>query len=652
MNKINYDDLNKEQKEAVFKLQGPVMCIAGAGTGKTRVLTYRVARLVESGVLLNRIVGLTFTNKAANEMKDRINNLLGIETSGMYISTFHSFCLRLLREEIPIEYLKAKGYREFFTIIDEEDSQKAMKKILEQEHIEINEYNSPKVMLEFVSNLKNKQHFMFDNMNQKKNFINIFPKYQAYLKKQNVMDFDDILLNFLNMLSIPEIRQKLQNKFDYFLVDEFQDTNVIQYEILKGLVNSNQNVFIVGDQDQSIYSFRGANIKNIDDFMKDYPTYSLIKLERNYRSTPEILNLANITINQNHDRIKKVLYTDLPNKKEFPILCEVESDKKEIEFIFKEILRLTGRGVKYGDITILYRANYLSRNFEAIFKRYRIPYKIYGGISYFARKEVKDFLAYLRLAINKDDDLAFERIINVPARKITKTTVDKVYVESIRHSCSMYEALNFITASDVTKACYQSINDFRRLITDIKDFISNDQNDTKEIINIIYDRTNYQSLLNDKSEESKNKILNIFELKNVIEESLKTYDGPVLTKLAKMLETSTLSTDLDGLKDDDNVVKLMTYHTAKGLEFPYVFMMATEDGVFPSNMTLNNHDLNAMEEERRVFYVGVTRAKKKLYITHAKRRMMFGKMSFNKPSVFVRYVPDNVIDKVTIDGDD
>ncbi len=629
-------ELNEKQREAVLKTEGPVMCIAGAGTGKTRVLTYRIAHLVDKGIYKNNIVAVTFTNKAANEMKERIAQLINDDTSDMWVSTFHSFCLRILRQEITEWHRYKKG----FQIIDEEDTLKVAKKALEALKLGDvkNDEISPKTLLNLISQDKNQEKLVFTSPYQKSVYESVKPLYDEELLVNNVMDFDDIIVNTITYLNEnPSELKYYKDYFKYILVDEFQDTNYLQYQLIKLLTNDNKNVFVVGDQDQSIYSFRGAKVGNIKTFMDDFPEYELIKLEENYRSNPHILNLANKVISQNKDRIDKNLFTSKTDG-EKPILTICKTDNSEIDFIFREIIKLTRSGYKYSDITILYRSNYLSRNFETTFKRYKIPYQIVGGISYFARKEVKDILSYLRLAINTNDNFSFERIINVPARKITKATVDKIFIESIGYEKSLFDAIDYIEPSQVTPACMQSLMNFKNIINQIKTFVSNPANDTKNVIDLILEITDYRKLLTKKEDEDK--LLNVLELKNVIREAMKTYEGTVLEKLSKMLEDCVLATSLDNLEDTTDKVKLMTYHQAKGLEFPAVFMMATEDGVFPNGFVTKVSDI---EEERRICYVGVTRAKERLFITCAQKRFSYGRISFNKPSMFIANIDENIL---------
>lgn len=637
---MDLSHLNKEQKHAVMEIKGPVMCIAGAGTGKTRVLTNRIAYLLSQGVPKGNIAAVTFTNKAATEMKERVASLVDIDVSDMWISTFHSFGLRILREEI----VQWQGYKKGFTVIDEEDSNKVMKKIIESFDIPKTDCITSKIFLTFVSMEKNKQYnqLVFDNDYQEEWYRKARKLYDAELIAANAMDFDDLILNTIKLLNDSEYVLKTYiEKFQYILIDEFQDTNLLQYELMTILCQKHKNIFIVGDQDQSIYSFRGARIGNIDQFMKDYPDYKLIKIEENYRSTPEILNLANDVISKNTNRIDKNLFTSKESKQK-PLLTVCNTDNSEVEFIFKEILRLTGKGYNYSDIAIMYRSNYLSRNFESTFKRYKVPYTIYGGISYFARKEVKDILAYLKLAINFDDKFSFDRIINVPARKISKESTDKIFVESVRYDVSMFKAIDYIESNNVSKQCYESLRNFKNIIYGIKEFISNEKNDIKNVIDVILETTGYLKMLSSKKEENDQKLLNILELKNVIREAMYTYSGTVIEKLTQMLEDTVLKTDLDNLDDNDNKVKLMTYHQAKGLEFPIVFMMATEDGVFPNGFATNRFEL---EEERRICYVGITRAKERLFITCAKKRFMYGRVAFNKPSQFISNVSESLLER-------
>lgn len=632
---LNLASLNEKQLDAVKTTEGPVMCIAGAGTGKTRALTYRVAYLIEEkNISSDEIVAVTFTNKAADEMKERIYSLTGKNIEDMWISTFHSCCLRILRNEI-VEW---NGYRVGFTVIDEEDSNKVIKKCLDKFNIEKTETITVKKLSKLISDKKNKETLVFETPYQKEVFDKIEKEYNKELKNDNLMDFDDLILNAILLLNDSEyVYNKYTNQFKYIMVDEFQDTNNLQYELIKLLSAVHNNIFIIGDQDQSIYSFRGAKIGNIDLFRKDFKDCKMIVLEHNYRSAPEILDLANKVISLNKNRIEKNLYTTkFENEK--PLLTICKSDISEVDYVFKEILRLTGKGYKYSDITILYRSNFLSRNFESKFKRYKVPYKIVGGVSYFARKEVKDILSYIRLALNFDDNFALERIINVPARKISKATCDQIEVESIRYDISMFKAIDYIESANVSKQAFQAIHDFKAMMIEIKNYITNENNDVKTIIDFILDKTGYFNMLmsDNKKEESREKMQNVMELKNVLKEAMFNYNGKTrVEKLTEMLNDTVLKTDLDTLDNDENKVKLMTYHLAKGLEFPVVFMIATEDGVFPM---YSNSDKTDLEEERRICYVGITRAMERLYMTCAKKRSLYGQIAFNKPSLFIRNV--------------
>lgn len=615
--------LNPKQKEAVLETEGPVMVMAGAGSGKTRVLTHRIAHLIaDLGIPSSNILAVTFTNKAANEMKERISKLVDINTKYMWVSTFHSFCSRFLRLEINV----LPNYTTDFVILDTEDSLKVIKDLLKK--YELNDDLKPQILQKWISSAKNFEDFKIptENPYHQSLFNKIFDLYQEYLEKNNSLDFDDLQIVTVKILKKhPDILLKYQNKFQYILVDEYQDTNYIQFELINLLAIGKQNIFVVGDQDQSIYSFRGAVVENINKFRRVYPLTKLILLEENYRSTKEILALANLVIANNNERIKKNLYT---NKEEGtkPLCFHAASAYEEVMFVIDKIKELLVSGYSYKDFAIMYRANYLSRGFEDMLIKYQIPYQIYGGLSFFSRKEVKDMVAYLRLFINEDDNLSFLRVVNEPKRKIGPALISKLDEVSVNNAISLFKAIDEISASGIG---YTNLKNFKELILTGKELISN--TNMEDLIDFILDNSGYRLMLEQDKEEER--LENVLELKSVLKEASEYYEGNNEEKLRSFLADLALRTDTDDAKDDSPRVKLMSFHQAKGLEFPVVFMVAMEEEIFPSS---NSYTIKEQEEERRICYVGVTRAMERLYLSYASNRFRFGRQETMLPSRFLK----------------
>lgn len=608
--------LNEKQKEAVLTTEGPVMVMAGAGSGKTRVLTRRIAYLINDlGVNPYSILAVTFTNKAAREMKERITDLLGIDTKFMWVSTFHSFCTRLLRVEA--KYLGGM-YTSNFQILDDEDTLKIIKKIVKE--LNLDDDIKPNYFKNLISQMKNFPDFKLSDPFKERLLESVYNKYQEYLALNNAFDFDDLLLKTVEVIkNNPEILTKYQDKFNYILVDEFQDTNKVQFELISLLAARYQNIFVVGDEDQSIYSFRGALVTNIRRFREVFPLTKLILLEENYRSTKAILDLANKVIKYNSSRVEKNLFTEKVDSIK-PYYFKAVNSYEEVIFVLEKIKELLNKDYSYKDFAVLYRANYISRNFEDVFVKNKIPYVIYGGMSFFSRKEIKDVVAYLRLILNNNDNLSFLRIVNEPKRKIGTTTLEKLDKLASDNNLSLFEAIPLVNNSNLNK--------FYELINFLKDNILNYE--LNDYFDLLVDKTNYLEYL--KSNEEEERIENLNEFKSVLNEARDTYEGDNVNILASLLQDLSLRTDTDNKNDDDNVVKLMTFHQAKGLEFKVVFMVALEEGIFPS---VNAYSPSDLEEERRICYVGITRACERLYLSAANVRLMYGREEYHTPSRFI-----------------
>ncbi len=623
MIKLDLSVLNDRQKEAVESISGPVIVMAGAGSGKTRVLTYRVSYLIkEIGIDPESILAVTFTNKAAREMKERIISLTNNNVSGLWISTFHSFAARILR----IEYKEA-GLNKNFNIIDEEDSLKIIKDIVKENEID----EKPAKLKKLISRSKNFKYFNIKDPYLKDIFSFVSDLYEKTLNKNSLLDFDDLIIKLVKLLNEnPKIRKKYQRKFNYILVDEFQDTNAMQYDLVKLLSNEENNVFVVGDDFQSIYSFRGALIENIEKFMKDYDA-KLILLEENYRSTNNILNLANDAISHNENQIKKTLFSNNDSGTK-PVVAELLTDKHEVYYVIDEIKKLILDKLEYKDIAILYRNNYISRIFEDAFVLSNIPYKIYGSLSFFSRMEIKDILAYLKLICNPNDDYSYLRVVNVPKRKIGTATINRLKALGKEYDISLYEAVNYFDKND---KAYNKLIVFNKLIESITANIDN--HFLTDLVDIILNETHYEDYLSNEfdEEEKEDRLSNVLELKTALYE-VDNSEGENIIKLEEFLSNVSLRTDADDVKNE-NSVTLSTYHQAKGLEYDAVFMVATEEGIFPNV----SFDIN-IDEERRIFYVGITRAKKYLYITLAKTRIHFGARYEMGPSRFIMELDDKL----------
>jgi DNA helicase II / ATP-dependent DNA helicase PcrA len=652
---LNYlEGLNEPQKEAVLYVNGPLMIVAGAGSGKTKVLTTRIAHLMANGVDAFNILALTFTNKAAKEMKERVEKILGTnEARNLYIGTFHSVFARVLRADAP-----KLGYPNSFTIYDTDDAKSVVKTVVNELNLDDKHYK-PNIVYNRISAAKNAlvsaaeyaNDYYLQQEDMRANRPAIAQIYDAYCKRcfrNGAMDFDDLLLKMYELLkAFPDSLSKYQHKFRYILIDEYQDTNPAQYEIIKLLGAMHENICVVGDDAQSIYSFRGATIQNILQFQKDYDDVKVVKLEQNYRSTQSILSVANEIIANNKGQIPKVLWTDNAEGEKIR-LVRTMTDNDEGRFVADSIQELKLRDhFSNKDIAVLYRTNAQSRSFEEAMRRMNIAYTIYGGISFYQRKEIKDFLAYLRIIVNTKDEEALKRIINYPARGIGKTSVDKAILAANENNISMWEVLENPSKFGYKGGILDSIEQF---VTMIKMFRSEmNKKNAWELAFAVGKSTNIiKELFNDKSTEGLARYENIQELLNSIKEFVETplneESGEVGDKsLGTYLQQISLLTDADEKDPNADTVKLMTIHSAKGLEFEVVFVAGLEEMLFPSGMSINTRE--ELEEERRLFYVAITRAKKKLALSYANTRYKFGTLVQNDPSRFINELPEKFLDR-------
>ena len=627
-------NLNEKQREAVLMTDGPVMAIAGAGSGKTSVLTKRIAYLIfEKKVHFENILAITFTNKAANEMKERVHELTGIYTSRMWISTFHAMCSKILREHIEL-----LGYKKTFQIIDDDDVVQLVKSIMKKKNLDIKMYK-PKTVKYHVIKLKFDPGHIHDIEAPLDAVVgSVFKQYQENLKENNLVDFEDLLILTIQLLKEHEdIRNYYQQKFKYVLVDEFQDTNNVQYELVKLLVNEDHNLFIVGDEDQSIYAFRGANIENIRKFKKDYPEFHLVLLEQNYRSTNTILKAANQIIKNNSVRVEKNLYS---TKGDGEIITHYKgiTARDEVEFVAMQILKMCRTDYEYNDFTVLYRANSTSRMFEEVFLQKQIPYRIFGNTSFFKRKEIKDFVAYLRLILNMDDAFSFMRVITTPKRGIGQVTIDKLVDYAIDYELDLMEAIDQADQF-LSKSVSNKLTQFKNMILDFRKKL--DEIPFSEFVDYVLLHSGYIEMLK-KDEKGDVRYENLLEFKTILSENEQIYKD--LTKeemLIYLLEDISLKSE-ESNNDVENGVTFMTLHAAKGLEFRVVFLVTLENGMFP--LTRSMFDRKEFEEERRLMYVGVTRAQEKLFLTNANTRQTYGETKQNPDSAFLNEIDRDLIE--------
>ena len=636
-----YDTLNNEQREAVFCTEGPLLMLAGAGSGKTRSLTHRIAYLIEEkGVAPWNILAITFTNKAAQEMRERVDALVGYGSEDIWISTFHATCSRILRRHIDL-----LGYDRNFTIYDASDQKSLMKEVLKEMKIDTKQFPERSVMSE-ISSAKNEYKSPLDYRNEYgSNFRNqriadIYEHYQKRLKENNALDFDDLLVKMVDLFQTnPDVLEHYQDRFQYIMVDEYQDTNTVQFLLVSLLAKKYRNLCVVGDDDQSIYKFRGANIYNILNFEKVFPDAQVIRLEQNYRSTQNILNAANEVIANNQGRKAKRLWTENPEG-DLIDLRQFQSGFEEAEYVAGEITRgVRTEGKKYRDYAILYRTNAQSRLFEEKLLLANVPYKIVGGVNFYARREIKDLLAYLRVIENPEDDLAVLRIINVPRRGIGAATINKVQDWEAEQGIRFYDALleaEYVPGLMRSLNKIKSFTSFLQVLRAKADYLS-----VKELLNEIIEETGYVADLQaEGTEEAAARIENIDELISKIADYEESAEQP---SLGGFLQEVALVSDIDSVDEESDYVLLMTLHSAKGLEFPNVFLAGMEDGIFPSYMTITGDDPSELEEERRLCYVGITRAMQHLTLTCARQRMIRGEVQYNKMSRFVKEIPRELI---------
>ena len=641
-----YDTLNPPQREAVAQTGGPVLILAGAGSGKTRVLTHRIAYLMdEKGVNPWNILAITFTNKAAQEMRERVDKLVGFGSESIWVSTFHSACVRILRRHID-----NLGYDTNFTIYDTDDQKSLMKDVCRKMNIDTKIYKERSLLAQ-ISHAKD-ELLTPDDMEMKaagdynmKKVASVYREYQAALRKNNALDFDDLIVKTVELFEkCGAVLEYYQERFKYIMVDEYQDTNTAQFKFISLLAQRYQNLCVVGDDDQSIYKFRGANIGNILGFEHVFPDARVIRLEQNYRSTKNILNAANQVIANNTERKAKTLWTENEEGSKVHFRQFLKA-YEESEYVAGEIGNLKRNGLgNYRDCAILYRTNAQSRIFEEKFIAANIPYKLVGGVNFYARKEIKDLLCYLKTINNARDDLAVQRIINVPKRGIGATTLGRVQDYADNMGISLYEALRVAEEVPSIGRSLSKIDGFVTFIQMLKS--KADVMTVEEILQEVIDSTGYVAELEaEDTEESRARIENIDELisKTVAYQEAMEEQNQSAT-LSGFLEEVALVADIDTVDPDQDYVLLMTLHSAKGLEFPKVFMVGMEDGIFPSHMTISYGDDGEMEEERRLCYVGITRAMKDLTLTCAQQRMIRGETQYNRVSRFVREIPRELVD--------
>lgn len=646
--------LNKEQKEAVESIDGPLLIMAGAGSGKTRVLTHRIAYLIAAKKASPwSILAITFTNKAAREMQERVSQLIGPMGRDIWVSTFHSMCVRILRRDI-----QHIGYTSNFTILDSTDQLSVIRTCLKELNIDPKKFD-PKSIQSSISTAKNELLTTERYEQNAKGYFDsvvsqIYSLYQKKLKSNNSLDFDDLIMKTIELFKVePEVLNYYQNKFQYIHVDEYQDTNRAQYLLCKMIADQHHRICVVGDSDQSIYRWRGADIRNILTFEKDYPDAKVIMLEQNYRSTANILDAANGVISLNMGRKPKNLWTDQGAGNKLKIF-QGDSEHEEGYFIANEINKNIQQGKKYSDHTILYRTNAQSRVIEEILIKSEIPYQIIGGTRFYDRKEIKDVLAYLRLISNPNDDVSFNRIINVPKRGIGAATVDKIAAIAAAEEDSMFSVLYNLAFTDISNRAMNTLEEFKEMISNLSQMV--DYLSVTELTEKVLEMTQYrEELMREGTIEAKARLENIEEFISVTLDFEKRNEDKTLISF---LTDLALIADIDAMDEDGEVtdqmgskdaVVLMTMHSAKGLEFPVVFITGLEEGIFPHSRTFDNEE--ELEEERRLAYVGITRAEKQLFLTCARMRMLFGKTQSNAPSRFLKEIPEELKEDVSTQRD-
>ena len=640
-----YDKLNEPQREAVYHTGGPLLILAGAGSGKTRVLTHRIAYLIgERGVNPWNILAITFTNKAAEEMRQRVDNLVGFGAESVWVSTFHSACVRILRR-----FIDRLGYENHFTIYDTDDQKTLIKEVCRKVDVDTKVFKE-RSLLSAISSAKNEMILPDEfELNAggdfaKMKIAKVYREYETQMRANNALDFDDLLVKTVQLLQTqPDVLESYQERFHYIMVDEYQDTNTVQFQLVSLLAGKYKNLCVVGDDDQSIYKFRGANIRNILDFEHEFPDAKVIKLEQNYRSTGNILNAANSVIANNRGRKEKSLWTE-NGEGELIRLRQFDTAFDEADFIGEDIKSAVRQGGSYNDSAVLYRTNAQSRLLEEKFIAMNIPYKIVGGVNFYARREIKDLLAYLKTIDNGRDDVAVRRIINVPKRGIGLTTINRIQESATERGIGFYEALLAPGLIAGVGRSATKLDSFAALIEYFKT-LAEEMNIT-DLLQEVIEKTGYiESLENEDKEEAKTRKENIDELISkaaTYEESCQDKDEKAT--LSGFLEEVALVADIDSLDEDQEYVVLMTLHSAKGLEFPRVYLAGMEDGLFPGYMSINAGDREELEEERRLCYVGITRAEQELTLTSARRRMVHGETQYNPMSRFVKEIPRELLD--------
>lgn len=643
---IGFERLNDMQKKAVLQTEGPVLVLAGAGSGKTGALTVRIAHLLEKGIKPWHILAITFTNKAAKEMKERVQQLIGDDAKNIWISTFHATCVRILRAEI--QHL---DYDTQFSIYDADDQEKIMKEVFKQLSLSsIDKSFSVRTAIAQISKQKEEmtswQEYAqtVDALDLKgKRLAKVYELYQKLLKESNALDFDDLIYKTVLLFrQHPEVLEKYQERFRYIMVDEYQDTNTSQYELVHMLARKHQNLCVVGDDDQSIYAWRGANIRNILDFEKDFPNTTVIKLEQNYRSTKKILEAANAVIQNNVTRKEKALWTENDTGNIIHIY-KAENEYDEARYVSEQIEQLQKEGKSLNHFAVLYRTNAQSRTIEDQLVRKNIPYRLFGGVRFYERKEIRDILSYLKVLSNPSDAIALRRIVNVPKRGIGDTSVEKVANYAAIHQMSLYDAIGHSDEIPELKTRAKKFKEFYTLFESLREDYQS--MNVAELIDAVVKRSGYlQQLLGEGTEEALTRIQNIDEFVNKATVYAKQNpDGG----LDGFLEEVALVADIDGYQESDESVVLMTLHSAKGLEFPYVFMIGLEEGIFPGYRAVMYGGEKEIEEERRLCYVGITRAKEVLHLSHAKSRMQHGLTQYNPPSRFLKEIPAELVDMPT-----
>ncbi|MDD3712450.1 MAG: 3'-5' exonuclease [Candidatus Izemoplasmatales bacterium] len=638
------ENLNSQQILAVKNIHGPIMAVAGAGSGKTRVLTRRIAYLIEEeGIHPGNILAITFTNKAAEEMRKRVVNLLDFSIEGAWISTFHAMGAKILRYDI--HHL---GYKSDYQIIDDEDSAIIIKNLMKDHNYDRKNF-SPKITANLFAAIKGEQA-TFNSIQEpiRSMVIQLYPLYNAYLKKNNLVDFQDLLILILELFrNYPEVLRKYQEKFEYILVDEFQDTNDLQYEIVHLLAKNHRNLFIVGDEDQSIYAFRGSNIQNIKKFMEDFPEHITILLNQNYRSKDTILKAANSVIKNNRNRIKKELYSTLGSGEKV-IHFKAGTDEEEAYYIYEKIKHFWKQGIRLNDIAVLYRNNAMSRRFEDILLKFNVPHRVIGNISFYKRKEIKDIIAYLHLLINMGDDYSFSRVYNTPKRGVGDATFAKLVEEAQNSNLRLFDLID--EQSEILKGkAKETMLNFKNMIIELKEKIN--QQSLLDTYDQLVEKSGYKAMLEnddatlDRSFQSERRLDNLNEFKSLMMEKIAGYDINFTNYeiLVNLLNDLALHEQAQEIDDSGEYVNLMTVHAAKGLEFKVVFITCLEQGLFPSNQSLM--ETMNIDEERRLFYVALTRAKDQVYLTNSQTRFMYGHYMSNLDSQFIEEIDNELVDR-------